>query len=208
MKKVYVFFAYLDERDMYKYPVAKRYYAQDHFQKGKQTEDGIVKILYAWTTDKTLKRLFVMDRSKEIFQYKPLVVEMEHKQLEGFEKEYGGRQLSLRGIEEYKLSKTSGIGNILGTEDEFSYVAYDFMEDSYTQNTINLLAELPPADIFNEEIQNILEILKYPIRTFMDYEDPYWSWNNYEVDFNEYALFIRFFSNLYKKCASIWRDDI
>ena len=187
--KVYLFFIYVKPEDIYHYPLVRRYHSTD-----KQYEvDGYLRYFYAYTKDKVLKDIFMEERNMKLFGKYPSIIHMDVEEMEKFELAFLGRELERRGIEGTELLPHGGIGNLVGTGDEFSYATYDYFDDISCSSWYQ---DLPPSSIFAEEYREALIDLHYPIESIFDGFESIGDMDNDIYD--KYAIYANSFGNLYK----------
>lgn len=189
--KVYLFFIYVDSNKLYEYPIAKNYIMNKCRD---EIPAGIIRVFYAYTSNKSIRDEFIQTRNMKLFgnTYSTLNIDGQE-ELDKFESLYGEKELIRMRYSEHKLNK-DGIGSVILTMDELSYIKYDYFERDFFTDYID---DLPPMDIFKKELHKMFETIEYPIQSLFDFLDTNINFDQFVFD--ELNLFIKIFGNTFNE---------
>lgn len=200
---IYLFFAYVKRKDnILNFPMVKKY-LEEKERCCSAIEYGKQRVLYAYTSKKVYRDLFMMERDMKRFGGHPTKVKIPKDRFDHFEQHHMGRELELRGIANHRILPTQGATNILGTCDEFSFVMYEYFSAGLLDD---LDLNFPISDIFKKKYRKAMRVLKYPFESLSDFVDGY-GWFDLENSsvLDEASAFVNAFGNLYRKD---WEDFI
>lgn len=196
--KVYLFFMYLDIHEINTFPLVKEYLKQDPTL---VEINGYYRILYAWTDDKVLRDIFERDRKMNLFGKKHSTIKFDKKEYSEFSLRYLGRELDCKGInpKTFTFTKTEGVGNVVGTCDEFDYAEINYPNE-IINDLLNSGKEIPPMEIFSEKYRNALDKIGYLFETLFDCSEFYMTGSSTDnLLINEYLIFCESFGRLYRQ---------
>lgn len=193
--KIYAFFLYVSKKFYTSYLLINRYRTSDPRVMVGDTE----RYLYAYTDKKSYRDVFMKERNMKLFGYHPTTITFQtEEQFDIFDKLFMGRELEWRGIEDFKFT-VHGDRKILGTSDEFSYSQYDYPETLIDILCPTAESEIPFAEMFRQKYRLSLVDLEYPFQCKYDvYDDYLWDTINSRLILDEYGVFIKYFSNLFR----------